>query len=397
MPDVPNQLTDILANEIGLDGSVSFARFMELALYHPVHGYYRRSVQQIGCQGDFYTSVSVGSLFGELLAFRFGGWLEELLPSNDSAASALANPLPSTERTARRKTPVQLIEAGAHDGRLAFDILSWFTRQRPELLEQITYWILEPGSALRAAQEQRLERFAAVRWFTSWEQWPLRSIRGVVFSNELLDAFPVYRLGWDATERRWFEWRVTWANGRFHLVHSEMRSPELAGSTEEFWNELPPELLGVLPDQFTIEVSPIAGRWWSQAAACLARGKLLTLDYGLEMDEVFVPHRQQGTLRSYRAHQLTADPLANPGEQDLTAHVNFSALQRAGEQAGLKVFYFGSQAGFLTRILEQALKNETFFSRWTPRQRRQFQTLTHPEHLGRSFRVLAQETQPGAR
>lgn len=161
----------------------------------------------------------------------------------------------------------------------------------------------------------------------------------------------------------------------------------------------PSSLLDVLPDGYIIEISPAAENWWREAAGALARGKLLAIDYGFTADEMFSPARTQGTLRAYSRHHANADVLANPGEQDLTAHVNFSAIQKAGEDAGLKTEFFGSQTKFLTQILEKTLADKTFGELvasklgedgWGAKQTRQFQTLTHPDHLGRAFRVLVQ-------
>jgi SAM-dependent MidA family methyltransferase len=151
-----------------------------------------------------------------------------------------------------------------------------------------------------------------------------------------------------------------------------------------------PELLEVLPDGFTTEVCPAAETWWREAAELLKRGRLLTFDYGLNADEFFAPHRVNGTLRAYHRHHLNADLLANPGEQDLTAHVNFTALQQAGEVAGLKTESLQTQAQFLIGIGRRAWSAENAFGPWSRKLGREFQTLTHPQHLGRAFRVLAQ-------
>ncbi len=143
----------------------------------------------------------------------------------------------------------------------------------------------------------------------------------------------------------------------------------------------------VLPDGYTIETSPAAENWWREAAGVLTRGKLVTIDYGFTGDEQFSPARTNGTLRAYFRHHVTDDLLANVGEQDLTAHVNFSAIQKAGEAAGLKTDFFGTQSKFLTEILKSQISNPKSQISIPPRQ---FQTLTHPEHFGRAFRVLVQ-------
>ena len=213
---------------------------------------------------------------------------------------------------------------------------------------------------------------------------------GIIFSNELLDALPVHRLGWDARERRWFEWGVAWKDGRFVWERMPRRGTECGEIAAVVGFNLPDELLGVLPDGFTTEICPAAETWWREAAALLSRGKLLTIDYGLSAGDFFKPERQDGTLRAYYRHHARGDILSNVGEQDLTAHVNFGAIQVAGEAAGLSTEAFHTQAQFLTDIARRVCLEGSAFGPWLPRHTRQFQTLTHPEHLGRAFRVLVQ-------
>ena len=216
---------------------------MEIALYCPVYGYYEKEKDTVGRAGDFYTNVSVGSLFGELLAFQFAEWLEPL----NSQLSTL-----------------NLVEAGAHDGQLAKDILSWLQLQRPELFGQIEYWIIEPSARRQERQQETLKLFAPrVRWFTDFENLKLNSdkaragtqnskLRGIIFSNELLDAMPVHRLGWDANQRTWFEWGVAVEGERF--VWAKIQNPKFKIQDSE--------LEAVLPDGYTIEINPAAEHWW---------------------------------------------------------------------------------------------------------------------------------------
>jgi SAM-dependent MidA family methyltransferase len=150
------------------------------------------------------------------------------------------------------------------------------------------------------------------------------------------------------------------------------------------------ELLRLLPDGFSTELCPAAEHWWHEAAKVLEHGKLLAIDYGLRADEFLMPERKEGTLRAYQRHRLGKDVLACPGEQDITAHVNFTAIRAAGESAGLKTDAFLTQAQFLTRIAARTQQAEGSFGKWTTERTRQFQTLTHPEHLGRPFHVLVQ-------
>lgn len=339
---------------------------MELALYCPNLGYYEAKRDTVGRRGDFYTSVSVGNLFGELLAFQFADWMEEI------------------------KSPdmqLNIVEAGAHDGRLARDILTWLQSNRPALFGDLEYRILEPSARRREWQRENLGRFAdKIRWLPGLDDSTSSRVTGVIFSNELLDAFPVRRLGWDSKRRTWFEWGVAATGDQFTWTKIELAENDTPLA------EIAPSLLDVLPDNFTTETSLAAPAWWRIAAASLNRGKLVTADYGLDSEEFIVPSRTGGTLRAFYRHHFADDLLANVGEQDLTAHVNFAEVQRAGEEAGLTTEFYSTQSKFLTKILEKTLKDKKF-GEWTPARGRQFQTLTHPEHLGRAFRVLVQSRQ----
>jgi SAM-dependent MidA family methyltransferase len=366
-------LIELIRHEIVTSGVLPFDRFMELALYCPDYGFYEVKKDNPGRGGDFYTSVSVGELFGQLLAFQFSKWLE-------------------TE-TESPKSRIRIVEAGAHDGKLARTILAWLQTCRPGLFGHIEYWIIEPSVRRQDWQKDELKAWAPrVRWFTDLHAAALQCLTGIIFSNELLDAMPVQRFGWDATEKRWFEWGVALEGGQF--VWAKVQKPAV-GRRKAQTNlpsalcHLPSGLLAVLPDGYTIEVSPAAENWWRDAASILERGWLMTIDYGLGADELFSPARLRGTLRAYFRHHFADDLLANVGEQDLTAHVNFPAIQAVGEFAGLKTESFATQAQFLTRILDAAMKDQSF-GEWNASRTRQFQTLTHPEHLGRPFRVLVQ-------
>jgi len=374
------------------------ARFMELALYCPNSGYYEKGGtliadrgsqileycnpnSAIGRNGDFYTSVSTGSLFGEMLAFQFAQWLEGL-PIADRG-------LPNSDYLNQNSEILHLVEAGAHDGQLALDILNWLKRYQPRLLNKLEYWLIEPSPQRQIWQRARLEQFAGmVRWAHSLQALPAGAINGVIFSNELLDAFPVHRLVWDRTYTQWIEWGVGISNDQFSW--SPLHGVERDWSTEltQAGFGLSPELKAILPDGFIIEHCPAAGSWWRQAAAALRQGRLLTIDYGLTAQQFLLPERRQGTLRAYRHHQPIHDVLANPGEQDLTAHVNFTQLQKTGEEEGLQTDGFLTQSQFLSTIAVKMWSKGTGAP--SASQARQFQTLTHPEHLGRSFRVLIQ-------
>jgi len=352
-----NVLTKIIGDEIATHGVLTFARFMDMALYHPEHGYYEREMSP-GKRGDFYTSVSVGSLFGELLGFQFAEWVAELPPG----------------------TPPQIVETGAHDGRLARDILTYFKTYRPRLFGHVRYFIAEPSARRRERQKKVLGEFADdITWITGVQELKRRHFNGVIFSNELLDAMPVHRFGWDAEKKKWFEWGVAMDGDKF--------------AWRKIWDTTfkthHPDLDAVLPDGYVVEVSSAAKKWWHEAADAIEHGWLMTLDYGLSMEEAFSPARKNGTLRAYRQHHVSDDLLEHAGEQDITAHVNFSVIRKVGEDAGLLTEFFNTQSRFLTQVLAQAAKGQ-FFGSWDAARTRQFQTLTHPDHLGNRFRVLIQ-------
>ena len=352
-----NALANQLRERIQNSGPMPFAHFMQRALYDPIHGYYTRFSAQVGKRGDFFTSVSVGSFFGELLAFQFARWMEQCL---------------------RLPGSFQFVEAGAHDGRLAFDILETFEELEPKLFAKLRYWIIEPSSVRRKAQQQTLTPFSNVHWFESLTEIKGR-VDGVIFSNELLDAMPVHVFRWNPAAQTWNEMGVGIFGESFAWV--PLARPTVAPP------QLPNELLNVLPDGYTVEISPSALKWWNEAAAAITTGRLMTIDYGGTFEELLSPGRTVGTLRSYSHHQVGHNVLQNPGEQDITAHVNFSEILRIGELTGLKTETFTTQSQFLTAIARE------FWMRtgsWPHEQVRQFQTLTHPEHLGRPFRVLVQ-------
>jgi SAM-dependent MidA family methyltransferase len=221
-----------------------------------------------------------------------------------------------------------------------------------------------------------------VRQVTGWGDLP--GIRGLILSNELLDAMPIQRFGWNRSRQRWFEWGVGLDAGRFvwQPVPGDLLSREVG---------VPEELEPVLPDGLIHETSEAALQWWRSAAAVLQAGWLATFDYGYP--DSFSPERLQGTLRSYRHHSVSLDVLEDPGDQDLTAHVDFARIQQAGESGGLKTTVFEPQGRYLSRILcgmiETGAWRET-----NPKLAAQLQTLTHPQHLGAAFKVLVQERPP---
>jgi SAM-dependent MidA family methyltransferase len=266
---------------------------------------------------------------------------------------------------------------------LARDILRWFRQQQPGLFEHLQYVVVEPSARRQQWQRETLESFSGmVHWVSQLEELP--PMCGILFSNELLDSLPVQRWAWDASRNRWIEWGVSFDKDKFNWAPLE--SPDNAAHLPG-WSD---ELQSNLPDGFAIEVCPAADEWWGRAAGLVRSGTLLTIDYGLTAEERMTPERSTGTIRGYHHHEAKSDLLANPGNQDLTAHVDFTRLCQIGETAGLATEGLFSQEEFLTRIATPLFQGEQTLGPWTTQRTRQFQTLTHPAHLGRAFRVLVQ-------
>lgn len=363
----------LIRREIRRDGAIPFARFMELALYSPNSGYYEAHDRTIGRSGDFFTSISVGEVFGQLMSWDF---LDE--------ASRLPEGI-----------PLRIVEAGAHDGRLAGDILSALQAASPGILTRLQYIVIEPSPRRREWQQSRLLPWEGrVEWHPSWET--VGPVDGLILCNELLDAFPIHRLRWSAASREWREQGVAERapapgipDGPLEWTDLPIASLDIGVALADSGLEIPPALAEVLPEGYVLEVCPGAMSWWRAAASHLRSGRILGVDYGRTAAEWIIPERPAGTARAYRSHRTVPDLLASPGEQDLTADVNFSAIAAVGEDFGLRTEGLWRQGDYLTRVLARRLK-AGFDPAWTAAQRAQFQTLVHPSHLGYSFRVLAQ-------
>lgn len=339
-----------IAAEIANSGPVSFERFMELALYDPSSGYYASGKSAIGKEGDFYTNVSIGPVYGEILAGQFVEMWK-----------ALGSPEDFT-----------LIEQGAADGQLARDVMEAL---RSSPLGGVSLKIVEPSEVLRKKQAGTL-RGLNVSWFEDVQDLP--EVCGVHYSNELFDAFPVHliRSGGDG----WVELYVDCRNGEF--VWTEMEIPEeLAGIVREFPQR---------PKGFTTEVCLSHRRLFRTLAKKMVRGFLFAVDYGMTQDSLLAPHRTAGTLSCYRGHRRDDNPLANPGEKDLTAHVNYSLLTRYATGEGWRFEKFADQHHFLVgaatgMLLEMDGKVPDAKGR---KKLRSLRTLLHPESMGRQFQAI---------
>ncbi len=330
-------LSRIITDEITAAGPISFARFMDLALYHPEFGYYAGA--KIGRGGDYFTNVSVGPIFGRILAGQFLEMWERL----------------------GRPGRFDIVEQGAHDGQLASDILRALD---PEFAESARYVIVDPSPALRARQEERLGDRRNVSWRGSADE----SFTGVHFSNELIDALPfeIHR----AREGGWDELLVDAApEGPVFVPHPS--SPPLPGRAP-----------GTLAEH-----RPAARRWLDDVGSHLERGYILIIDYGHTRAVRLAPHRKDGTFSCYRGHRRDDRVLESPGEKDITAHADFTDLAETAIASGLRIEGFTDQHHFLVGAAEAILRS---FEGTPDRQALgQLRTLLHPEQMGTQFHYLA--------
>ncbi len=344
-----------IAIQIEARGEVTFQEYMEIALYDPERGYYARSSAQVGRGGDFYTSVSVGSLFGRLLARRFlEGWEEMGAP-----------------------VLWRILEIGAHDGKLAADILSEIRIIHPEAWQALEYAIAEPLPRLQESQHQRIGGLAArLRICPDISEFSGDALPGFVFGNEILDALPFHLL--EMTGGKWQEIHVTAAAGKLAM---EPRDPAaqspLAARLEALGNDF--------PEGYRTEIRTNFGGFLAAIAATLTDGTMLFTDYGFAAPEYYDRHRSTGTLRTFSNHTAAEDPLDSPGEKDITAHVDFTALADAAENIGYRPTVFSSQGSYLTHLAKPMILGGGMNDAKTIAQ---FQSLTHPAHLGASFHAI---------
>ena len=335
-----------LAAEIGAGGPIGFDRFMERALYDPDDGYYASGAARVGRDGDFFTSVSLGPVFGEILAGQF----LEMWRSLGGPAE------------------FSLVEQGANDCRLACDVLDALDGTP---LGGVRMNIVEPHAALRDVQRGRLAA-RNVKWFERPEDLP--EICGVHFSNELFDAFPVHVIR--STGSCWEELRVDLKDGQFCWA-GEPPGAELAGIMAA---------CPMRPPGFTTEICTGYQGFFRTLSKKFLRGFLLAVDYGLTTSALLEEHRSEGTLRCYRNHRPDSRPLDEPGRKDITAHVNYSFLAEGAGRAGWRLEKFTDQHHFLVGAATQMLR-ELDGAASSPKLR-SLTTLLHPENMGRQFQAV---------
>lgn len=342
-------------------GRITFARYMQLALYEPGLGYYSAGARKFGRDGDYVTAPEISPLFSRCVA----GQCAQVLAAAGGG---------------------DILEFGAGTGVMARDILAALEAagEPPD-----HYFILEVSADLRRRQRDTIEQtlphlLARVRWL---DRLPASGFAGVVLANEVLDAFPVHRF-YVADDGTAGECYVTWEDGGFAWARGPLSSPAVGEAVDAVDREVGLARLG---RGYTAEVNVMLEGWMAGIAGFLTRGAVLAFDYGYPRREYYHPQRRNGTLMCHYRHHAHDDPLILPGIQDITAHVDFTAAAEAAHRAGLHVAGFTNQANFLMAAgidgMGGAAAEADAMGRFDTAQ--QIKVLTLPQEMGELVKVMA--------
>ncbi|WP_455375174.1 class I SAM-dependent methyltransferase [Kaarinaea lacus] len=355
-------LTDAIVAEIEQSGGqITFERYMAMVLAHPGLGYYVSGSQKFGASGDFVTAPEISPLFSYCVARQCAEILATLSESSEKA----------------------MMEFGAGTGIMAADIL--LEMEKIGELPQ-RYYILELSAELKQRQRETIQTKAGhllnkVEWI---EKLPATGFCGIVLANEVLDAMPVHRFFKDAsnTGQPLGEYYVAWEKGEFVLRQGPLSSDELQQSISAIDDKL--------PEKYSSEINLAANAWVSSVADILQNGVVLIIDYGFPRHEYYHPDRGQGTLMCHYRHRSHTDVFFYPGLQDITAHVDFTAVAKAANNAGLDIIGYTNQAFFLLgNRVESYLQELDSDSVDYMKLSQQLKTLTMPGEMGELFKVIA--------
>jgi SAM-dependent MidA family methyltransferase len=346
------QLCELIRHDIELqDGWIPFSRFMELALYAPGLGYYSAGASKFGSAGDFTTAPELSPLFGRTLARQ----LAEIMSAS---------------------TP-HILELGAGSGKLALDILTELERlqQLPE-----SYSILEVSADLHERQHELLQKqlphlIERIQWLDALPE----KISGAVIGNEVLDALPVHLLLWSSANI--LERGVAYHEGQFSWSDKQLETPALLELAQQI----------SVPDYYLSEISLNARGLVGSLCNRVEKGALLFIDYGFGAREYYHPQRSSGTLMCHYRHHAHDDPFFLPGLQDITAHVDFTAIAESAIDHGAHLLGYTSQAHFLinggiTNLIQEVSPDN--LREYLPLSA-QIQKLTSPTEMGELFKVIA--------
>jgi SAM-dependent MidA family methyltransferase len=346
-------LSGIIIEKIKKEGMISFRDFMEMALYYPDLGYYTSASDKIGENGDFYTSATLTPVFGALI----GKQVEEMWHLLD-------------------EKPFTIVEYGAGTGALCKAILTYL-KSNKKLYEELNYVIIEKSPVMR--EKEKMQLTEKVTWYDSIECLP--EISGCVLSNELVDNFAIHQV---VMKDELMEVFVGYENGTF----VEILKPAFF-ELKEYLSELKVQL----PKGYRTEINLEATKWMKQIGLALKKGYVLTIDYGYPSSELYETYRQNGTLVCYHKHRINTNPYLFIGGQDITSHVNFSALCLWGYKNGMEFCGFTDQADFLLALgfneyLKKMGKQDGAYFNY---KKEFFLTHTLLTDMGNKFKVLIQQ------
>jgi SAM-dependent MidA family methyltransferase len=342
-----------IIEKIKSEGPINFETFMEMCLYYPGLGYYTKETTKIGRAGDFYTSPHLHRIFGAML----GKQMEEmwnLMGKPDS---------------------FNIIEIGAGMGYLAKDMLDYLKNR--EFYQHLKYSIVELNPFMKAEQQKMLAEYIdKLNWVSSLNE--LDSVTGCFISNELLDAFPVRMVEMDDSL---MEIYVSVKDDEF----IELKMP-CSSEIIEYLKDYSAEI----SKRYRTEVNLKLKDWLADVNTKLSKGFILTIDYGYNAKDYYNEERNRGTLLCYYHHEINENPYQHVGEQDLTAHVNFSSLKRWGEELGLKTIGFCPQGSYLISLGIDGVITELYGDSPDSFEIAKIKGLIFPQGMGESHKVMVQ-------
>ncbi|MCX7759874.1 MAG: SAM-dependent methyltransferase [Hydrogenothermaceae bacterium] len=352
------ELVEYIKEFITKKGAISFRDFMEIALYYPYYGYYTSDKDKIGGFGDYFTSSELDPIFGQLLAKQFIEIYQRYFD----------------------KQQTQIVELGSGKGYLLHDVIRYIKESYPEIYQNIKFISVEKSDYHRQLQKELLKDFDNIEYFPDISDLP--KIKGIIYSNELFDAIPTHM--------------IKVRDGKVYEVYLTLdKEDEVVEIEREIFKEIRryiEDLSIELPDNITTEINIDAIKVISMLADKLEKGFIFTIDYGYPSRELYKPYRNRGTLICYYKHTYNENYYQNVGLQDITSHVNFSALSYYGEKSGLKTVGFTDQAHFLVNLgLAEELNNLYEKGDYKSYERaNRLKTLILPKGMGEKFKILIQ-------